>query len=128
MRLTISLLLVTFISVQGTLHAEVPLMSKEELNEGATHIVVGVVQRIFSTTAERENWRDTIFVAEIAVEKAEKGDRIQPGDVVYDVGANIGMISCQCRRQLAAIEGYLAPQTSSNSDRRSAAASALSAR
>ena len=25
----------------------------------------------------------TTFVAEIAVEKAEKGDRIQPGDVVY---------------------------------------------
>lgn len=41
------------------------------------------MQRIFSTTTETENWRDTILVAEIAVEKAEKGDRIQPGDVAY---------------------------------------------
>ena len=81
MRQTMPLLLVAFNSVQGTLRAEVPLMSKEELKDGATHIVVGVVQRIFSTTTERENWRDTTFVAEIAVEKVEKGDRIQPGDL-----------------------------------------------
>jgi uncharacterized protein (TIGR03067 family) len=83
MRPIMPILLVAFIFVQDTLRAEVPLMSKEELKERATHIVVGVVQRIYSTTTERENWRDTIFVAEIAVEKVEKGDRTQPGDVVY---------------------------------------------
>ena len=82
MRKTMLLLLVAFF-ISGTVHAEVPLMSKEELKERATHVVVGVVQRIFSTTTERENWRDTTFVAEIAVAKVEKGDRIQPSDVVY---------------------------------------------
>jgi hypothetical protein len=83
MRTTGTLLFVIAFTTAVPTRAEVPLRSKDELKEQATHIVVGVVQRIFSTTTERENWRDTTFVAEIAVEKVENGDRIQPSDVVY---------------------------------------------
>jgi hypothetical protein len=63
--------------------AEVPLLSKAELRDAATHIVVGKVQTVFSTTTKTEDWVDSKSVAEIAVQGVEKGDRIRAGDRVY---------------------------------------------
>jgi uncharacterized protein (TIGR03067 family) len=64
-------------------HAEVPLKSKAELQNEATHIVVAKVQTVFTATTESDDWVDTKSVAEIVVQRVEKGDRLQTGDLVY---------------------------------------------
>ena len=64
-------------------HADVPLASKAELREEATHIVIGEVQTVFSATTESNDWVDTKSVAEISVQNVEKGDRLLAGDLVY---------------------------------------------
>jgi uncharacterized protein (TIGR03067 family) len=59
------------------------LKSKAELENEATHIVVGKVQSVYSVMTRSDDWVDTNSVAEIAVQKVDKGDRIQTGDLVY---------------------------------------------
>jgi hypothetical protein len=63
--------------------AEVPLMSKAELGAESTHIVVGKIEMIYSATTESDDWVDSKSVAEIAVQRVEKGARIRTGDKVY---------------------------------------------
>jgi uncharacterized protein (TIGR03067 family) len=78
---SISALIALLVSVPAG--AEVPLKSKAQLQNGATHIIVGKVETVYSVTGESEDWVDTKSVAEIAVQRVEKGDRIQAGDLVY---------------------------------------------
>lgn len=74
---------ILLLAVAGTLHAEVPLLPKNELKNEATHIVVGKVRALYSTTTKSEDWESTNSVAEIAVLSVEKGSVITSGDVVY---------------------------------------------
>ena len=67
----------------GVTNAEVPLLSSEELKSKATHIVMGKVRNVYSTTEKSENWEDTNFVAEMSVVSVEKGGGINSGDVIY---------------------------------------------
>ena len=78
-----SILFLIALTVSLPARAEVPLKSKAQLQDGATHIVVGKVQTVYSVMAESDDWVDTKSVAEIAVQRVEKGDRIQTGDLVY---------------------------------------------
>jgi uncharacterized protein (TIGR03067 family) len=64
-------------------HAEVPLRSKAQMQADATHIVVGKIQAIYSTTTQGDHWVDTKSAAQVAVQTVEKGDRIHAGDVVH---------------------------------------------
>ena len=63
--------------------AEVPLMSPDELKSESSHIVVGKVRAVYSTTEKSKNWHDTSSIAEISVVSVEKGAGLNVGDVVY---------------------------------------------
>jgi len=78
---------ITFI-VAGILATEtlaaVPNKSSEDLRTEASHIVVGKVSRIYSSAEPiHDNLRRIRLVAEISVEKVEKGAGIAPGDTLY---------------------------------------------
>ena len=62
---------------------EVPLMSSAELQEAASHVVVGEILAVYSTTDTSGNYKNTRSVAEIAVVNVEKGADITIGDTVY---------------------------------------------
>ena len=59
MRHPTPILLLVIASIAGTLHAEVQLLSKDELKAEATHIVVGKVRAVYSTTTKSKDWEDT---------------------------------------------------------------------
>ena len=82
MKPTMLLLLLAFF-ITGTVHAEVPLLSSDELKNKAKHIVVGKVQAVYSTTEKSNNYENTRSVAEIAVLNVEKGTDITTGNTVY---------------------------------------------
>ncbi len=55
----------------------------EDLKKDATHIVVGKVTEVYSTTSKSQNSALTKFVAQIQIEKLEKGSGLKHGEVVY---------------------------------------------
>ncbi len=57
--------------------AEVPLMSPDELKSESSHIVIGKVRAVYSTTEKSKNWEDTSSIAEISVMSVEKGTGLQ---------------------------------------------------
>jgi hypothetical protein len=65
------------------LRAEKVNMSPEELRETATHVVTGKVAAVYARTAKEGDWEVTRYVAEVRVDKSEKGDGIAKGDLVY---------------------------------------------
>jgi hypothetical protein len=65
------------------LRAEKVDMTPEELQRTATHVVVGKVLAVYERPESAGNWRYTRYVAEVRVEKAEKGDGLKPGELVY---------------------------------------------
>ena len=83
MRRASSILFLIAIAVSAPVGAEVPLKSKAQLQDQATHIVVGKVETVYSVRSENDDWVDTQSVAEIVVQRVEKGDRIQTGDLAY---------------------------------------------
>ena len=72
MRIASGVLFVIVLAVPVPARAEVPLKSKAQLQDGATHIVVGKVQKVYSVTAKNDDWVDTESVAEIAVQRVEE--------------------------------------------------------
>lgn len=82
-RTTFLLLTLACIFITESLPAEVPLMSPDELKSQASHIVVGKVRAVYSTTGRSEDWEDTDNVAEISVANVEKGPGVNSGDVIY---------------------------------------------
>ena len=68
MRRASSIVFLIALVVSAPARAEVPLKSKAQLQDGATHIVVGKVQTVYSMTTESDDWIDTASVAEIAVQ------------------------------------------------------------
>jgi hypothetical protein len=59
---------------------KVPLTT-QELEETATHIVVGEVQAIYSRQEKRGDYQYTHYVAEVKIEKVEKGEG--PSKLMY---------------------------------------------
>ena len=62
--------------------AERAPQSKETMRKNATDVVVARIARIYTRTEEGGGWRATHFVAEIVVEKSEKG-AAKKGDLLY---------------------------------------------
>ena len=62
-------------------------LSEDKLDERATTILTGKVQRIFTRTENKEApggiYQYTYYAAELFVESVEKGERIETGDLVY---------------------------------------------
>ena len=58
------------------------LTPKPQLEKEATHIVVGKVRSISSTQQVKGEWGFTNYVAEIAIDKVEKGEGLKAGDDV----------------------------------------------
>jgi len=63
--------------------AEKANMSPDALARKATHIVVGKVNAIYTREHREGQWRYTRYVAEVAIEKVEKGDGLDAGGLVY---------------------------------------------
>jgi hypothetical protein len=66
-----------------SLRAEKEDLSADELKETATHVIVGKVTGIYERKEEAGEWKYTRFVAEVQLEKAEKGDGLRPGEMAY---------------------------------------------
>ncbi len=58
------------------------LTPKAQLEKAATHIVVGKVGSISSTTNLHGQYATTTYTANIAIDRVEKGEGVKPGDVV----------------------------------------------
>ena len=57
----------------NSVHAEKRPLTKKELEVTATHIVIGKVQSIYSRKERKGNYEYTRYVAEVKIEKSEKG-------------------------------------------------------
>ena len=69
----------------SAIRAEKASMSPAKLRETATHVVVGKVSAIFSRQQTVGDWKYTNYVAEITVDKIEKGEKkmIKTGELAY---------------------------------------------
>lgn len=75
--LTLSLALSVIAATSCWVLAEKAPLSKEQLQSTATHVVVGKVQAIYSRKELRRSYQYTHYVAEVKVDKLEKGEGIQ---------------------------------------------------
>jgi hypothetical protein len=74
--------LLTAAGLAGRARAEKVPLSPEELRQTATHVIVGKVAAVYERTETGPQWKYTHYLAEVQVEKAEKGD-VKAGDLVY---------------------------------------------
>ena len=63
--------------------AEVPDLSRDDLNHLATHVVTGQVQRIYTNVETGGGYEFTHGLAEISITGLEKGDGLKVGGLVY---------------------------------------------
>lgn len=63
--------------------AEKEPLSPRQLRETATHVVVAKVEQVFARQEKVNNYEYTRYVAEVRVDKLEKGDGYKPGDLMY---------------------------------------------
>jgi hypothetical protein len=76
------MLLVMFLILVGNVAiAEKRPLSKIELEETATHVVVGKVQATYSRKQRTGNYEYTRYLAEVKIDKQEKGEG--PDDLIY---------------------------------------------
>jgi hypothetical protein len=66
----------------STAFAAKPITSPDQMQKAATHIIVGKVLSISSTKSQQGDFATTNYVAEIAIDRVEKGDGLKPGGVV----------------------------------------------
>jgi S1-C subfamily serine protease len=69
--------------VIGTPRASVPEDLVADLTEQASHIVVGGVKAIYSFEQQTPDWQVSHRVAEVATANVEKGEGIEPGELMY---------------------------------------------
>jgi len=81
MRKTGALLLTLTIILPS--QAEIIPKSPEEMQKMATHVVQGNVKAIYASSARAGNYQQTHYVAELAVDKVEKGEGLQEKQLVY---------------------------------------------
>jgi hypothetical protein len=74
----------------ATAHAAKSATPKEQLEKDATHIIVGKVQSISSTTQRYGKYDIANDVAAIVVAELEKGVGLKAGDIIH------GRISGRC--------------------------------
>jgi hypothetical protein len=67
----------------GAALAEKPLSSADDLRGMATDVIVGQVAAVYERVESDANWKSTSYVAEIRVQKCEKGDVLRKGDLAY---------------------------------------------
>jgi hypothetical protein len=67
----------------ATAHAAKPATPKEQLEKDATHIIVGRVQSISSTTQRYGKYDIANYVAAIVVAELEKGVGLKAGDIIH---------------------------------------------
>lgn len=65
------------------LRGEIVPKSAEQMREMATHVVVGKVKGIYTSSARRGDYQQTHYVAELSIDKIEKGDGLQEKQLVY---------------------------------------------
>jgi hypothetical protein len=75
--------LVAMMIFVNNLRAEKAGYTPDQLREVATHVVVGKVVAIYERTKIDKERETTNYVAEIQISKCEKGDELEPGDLVY---------------------------------------------
>ena len=63
-------------------HAAKAWTPKPQLEKAATHILVGKVRSVSSSTNTMSRYEVTSYIAEIGVDAVEKGSGLKPGDVV----------------------------------------------
>jgi len=81
-----ALLLVAVLAVFGRpALAELPPLSKAQLEDQASHIVTGRVVEVFSTERQKQSpeFVDTLYAIELDVASAAKGDGIKPGQHLF---------------------------------------------
>lgn len=62
---------------------EKPDLSPQALRDASTHVVVGEVRAVYSRRTTEGDWRYTRHVAEVKVQKVEKGAGIDVGGLIY---------------------------------------------
>jgi hypothetical protein len=85
-RCLLAALILTAMTLSALPHAaaEVPLLSSEQLQSQATHIVVGKILAIYSREVANTTGRVvTHYLLEIEAKAVEKGADLRPGDLVY---------------------------------------------
>ena len=82
-RVCILSILCTMATFSNVARAEKELSSPEELQETATHIVVGKVLAVYARTEKAGDWEYTRRVAEVQVQKVEKGEGVKEKDLIY---------------------------------------------
>jgi hypothetical protein len=65
------------------LKAEIVPKTPEEMQEMATHVVQGKVKGVYSSTAKAGNYQRTHYVAELMIDKIEKGTGLKEKQLVY---------------------------------------------
>jgi hypothetical protein len=65
------------------LRAEIVPKSAEEMREMATHVVLGKVKGVYTSTARRGDYQQTHYLAELAIEKIEKGEGLKEKQLIY---------------------------------------------
>lgn len=83
--LIISTLLASFFIAlaMNSARAEKVDMTPEQLQMTATHVISGLVKDIYSTMEREGDYEVTRFIAEIVIEKVEKGDGLKAGELAY---------------------------------------------
>jgi hypothetical protein len=72
----------TALAISGS-RAEVPFLTPDEQKVMSTHIVVGKLRMVYGSVEMRGDFQYTHGIAEIVVEKVEKGVGPKAGEVVY---------------------------------------------
>jgi hypothetical protein len=73
--------LLVAVSANTAVFAAKAITPKAQLEKEATHIVVGKVRSISSSQQLKSQWAFTNYVAEIVIDKVEKGEGLKAGDV-----------------------------------------------
>lgn len=78
-----SVALAASLIVMNYVNAEIPKKSKERLQASASHALTGTVERIYEQKEERAGFEYTYGVAEVAVDRVDKGTDIVANDRVF---------------------------------------------
>src|SRR5262245_6777767 len=71
------------VGVALPLRAEIVPKTAEEMREMATHVVQGRVKGVYTSSAKAGDYQQTHYVAELTIEKIEKGDRLKEKQLIY---------------------------------------------
>lgn len=66
-----------------SLKAEIAPKTPEEMHKMATHVVTGKVKGIYAATSRQGDYQRTHYVAELAVDKIEKGEGLAEKQLIY---------------------------------------------